>query len=373
MDDLAQLRNFRAGLAPPTGAVRERARRAWKDDVRPTTSHASRRLGVRFAVALATVTALVTVSIVVVNHLVDQRVAEIPRVSLGKGTLDPVGAGDYPQNVLILGTDAQPQEPDPAANGSRSDTMILLRVRRHSADAVWFPRDLLVQIPGQPGMAPLGQAYMFGGPQLAIDTFKANFDVDVNHYVELDMRAMRDVVDELGGIRVSFPEQLRDEYSGLQVDAGCVRLDGTQALALARSRHAEAFRDGAWQLVDVRSELDRVQRQVDLVGLFRAAVRTEVDHRPLRLTRLVDDFLNRVKLDATFNRQEILQAARVLLGIDPARFHTSVLPIAVAPTDPNRLAVAAEGAATLQRLGASAAPSALPAVPPGNPNGLRAC
>jgi LCP family protein required for cell wall assembly len=371
MDDLAQLRNFRAGLAPPTGVVREHARRAWKDDVQPTMSHASRRLGVRFAVALATVTALVTVSIVVVNHLVDQRVAEIPRVALGKGTLQPVGAGDYPQNVLILGTDAPPQSPE--VEGARSDTMILLRLRRHSAEAVWFPRSLLVQIPGQGGAGTLNSAYWLGGPQLAIDTLKANFNLDVNHYVELDMAGLREIVDAAGGIRVAFPEALRDEHSGLQVAAGCVKLDGAQTLALARSRGVEAFRDGAWQMVDIRSELDRDERQKELVGLLRTSVRDELVDHPLRLTRLVDAFLNHVKIDDSFDRQEVVRLARVLVGIDPARFDASVLPIAVAPTDLNRLAIADESSATLQRLGGFSAPSGLPAVTPGDPDGLRPC
>jgi LCP family protein required for cell wall assembly len=214
---------------------------------------------------------------------------------------------------------------------------------------------------------------MLGGPRLAIATFKANFGVDVNHYVELDMTGLSDVVDALGGIHVSFPEALRDDHSGLHVAAGCVGLDGEQTLALARTRSAEALRGGSWQMVDVRSDLDRAQRQVELVGLLRAAVRAQVDDRPLRLVRLVDAFLEHVKIDDTFDQQELLQLARVVVGIDPTRFETVVLPTAMSPDDPNRLVVAGESAATLQRLGASSAPSALPAITPAQPDGLTAC
>lgn len=370
MDDLAALRNFRAGLAPPTRMVRERARRAWNDEPRPTTSGASRRFGLRFAVAMATVIALVTASVVFVNHLVDQRVADIPRVALGKGVLEPVGAGDHPQNVLILGTDTPPQSPE--VDGARSDTMILLRVHRHSAEAVWFPRDLVVQIPGR-GAGALNSAYSFGGPQLAIDTLKVNFDLPVNHYVELDMTGLRDIVDAVGGIRIAFPDALRDEVSGLQVAAGCVTLDGAQALALARSRSAEAFRDGSWQMVDLRAELDRVERQEELVGLLRTSVRDEVEDHPQRLVRLVDAILGHVKIDDTFDRREILRLARVLVGIDADRFDVQVLPTALSPVDPGRLAVADESSATLERLGGFSPPSGLPAVTPGDPDGLRAC
>jgi LCP family protein required for cell wall assembly len=366
MDDLARLRNFRAGIAPPTEAVRERARRAWSERARSverarTTTHPARRFGVRIAVALMTVTALVTVAVVAVNRLVDQRVADIPRVSLGSGVLERVAPGQLPQNVLILGVDDQ--YPDDGG-GRRSDAVVLLRVGQHSAHAVWFPRDLLVQIPGQPGTAPLNQAYMFGGPQLAIDTLKANFDLSVNHYVELDMRGLRKLVDAVGGVRMSFPEALRDEQSGLQVAAGCVRVDGATALALARSRRAEALRNGSWQLVDRRSDLDRVQRQQELVGALASTARADVDGHPQRAVRLVDALLRNVAIDDTFTREDVLRLARVLLGLDQTRFETAVVPVAASPTDPNRLALATGSDAVLQQFGGSMAPSSFaPAVP----------
>jgi LCP family protein required for cell wall assembly len=371
MDELVRLRDFRAGFAPPDDAVRERARRAWKHEPRPMVVLPLRRVGVRFAIAFVTVTAVVTTSVVVVSFLVDQRVADIPRVSLGKGVLQPVRSDDVPQNILVMGIDDR-QPPDGVAP-PRSDTVILLRVRRHSAEAVWFPRDLLVQIPGQAGSAPLGQAYMLGGPRLAIDTLKANFGVDVNHYVELDMRGLRDIVDALGGIQVSFPEALRDERSGLQVAAGCARLDGDEALALVRSRMAEAFRDGTWQLVDVRSELDRVQRQAELVGVLQGALRARVTDQPRTLVRLVDAVLDHAKIDDSFDRQEIFRLVQVLVDIDASRFHAAVLPVALSTTDPGRLAVAAESAATLRQLGAAPTASDLPAVAPGDVDGLRPC
>jgi LCP family protein required for cell wall assembly len=370
MDDLAQLRNFRAGIAPPTEAVRARARRAWNVPTR-VAGRPSRRFGARFAVALVTVTALVTVAVVAIDHLVDRRVADIPRVSLGRGVLEPVAAGKLPQNILILGVDDR--APDVDASAPRSDTMILLRVRHHSAHAVWFPRDLLVQIPGEAGLMPLNQASVFGGPRLVIDTFKANFDLSVNHYVELDARGLRDVVDALGGIRVAFPEALRDELSGLQVPAGCVRVDGATAVALARSRRAEALRNGSWQTADLRADLDRVQRQQELIGVLAATVHSEIEHHPQRLLGLLDAFLRHVRVDDTFDRDELLRLARIFAGGDGVRLETEVLPVAASPTDANRLTAAAGSDTTLQHLGGAIASSTLASAPPTAGGELRGC
>jgi LCP family protein required for cell wall assembly len=231
--------------------------------------------------------------------------------------------------------------------------MILLRLRRHSADAVWFPRDLLVQIPGQAGLLPLNQAYSIGGPGLAIDTFKANFGVDVNHYVELDMRGLSDLVDALGGIHISFAEALRDDNAGLHVGAGCVRLDGDATLALVRSRNAQAFRDGSWQFVDVRSDLSREERQQQVVDAIATAVRAQVDRHPQRLVGLLDAFVRHVKTDDTFRNGELLRLSRVLVGLDSAHVSLTTLPVTESPTDPNHLVADSESDATLRRLGGS--------------------
>ena len=78
------------------------------------------------------------------------------------------------------------------------------------------------------------------GPQTVIDMMKQDFDVDINHYVEIDFQAFIGVVDAVGKIPVYFPYPARDNYSGLNVPfAGCQSLDGNAALAYVRSRHLE--------------------------------------------------------------------------------------------------------------------------------------
>jgi hypothetical protein len=145
-------------------------------------------------------------------------------------------------------------------------------------------------------------------------------------------------------------------------------------LAVARTRRAEAFRDGSWQLVDRSADLDRMQRQQQLVSALDAAVRAEVDAHPARLVKLVDAFLDHVKIDDTFGRGDVLRLARVLLGIDAAQIETHMLPVGPSPTDPNvTLATATGSDLTVQQLGGKLAASSLAPITPSPGDELRSC
>ena len=81
------------------------------------------------------------------------------------------------------------------------------------------------------------------GPSLMVQTIRENLGIDVNHYVEVDFLGFIDMVDELGGVEMSFPYPARDAKSGLSVEAGTQTLDGEQALAYARSRKYEEYQE----------------------------------------------------------------------------------------------------------------------------------
>lgn len=62
--------------------------------------------------------------------------------------------------------------------------------------------------------------------------------VPITHYVEVHFEELKDVVNELGGIQVNVPESFYSDTSGISLEAGEQTLDGDQALAFARERHA---------------------------------------------------------------------------------------------------------------------------------------
>jgi LCP family protein required for cell wall assembly len=146
------------------------------------------------------------------------------------------------------------------AGGARGDVVMLVRVDSSgSAQMLSIPRDLRVEIPGH-GTNKINAAYAFGGPPLMVETIKTNLNVSVNHYVEVDFVGFQAIIDEVGGIEISFPNPARDAKSGLDVLAGEQILNGEQALAFARSRSYEEQQNGSWVSVDA-NDIGRTQRQ----------------------------------------------------------------------------------------------------------------
>jgi LCP family protein required for cell wall assembly len=368
MDELTLVRDFRSEVAAPAPDVRARAEHAWADvdaaaTPRPRREsgrhHPGKGFGVRVVIALVGLGVAVSTVVVFVNRALDERIDRIPRVAVATGALQPIATGHLPQTILVMGMDATP----PEAGGAppRSDAMVLLRLRRHSAEAVWVPRDLEVDIPGY-GPDRINQAISLGGPTLAVQTVSRGLGVPVNHYVELEMSAFPALVDAVGGVRLSFPESIRDEVSGIQVGPGCVALDGDEALALARTRSAEALRDGRWQLIDLNADLNRIERQQSVVRALLAAVHTEVDDHPTRVPHLIDVLLGHVKVDAGMSRRDVLGLARALLAVGDPKLDVTTLPVAPSPTDPVRsLALAAGSNTVMARLGGTLPASTLPA------------
>ena len=140
------------------------------------------------------------------------------QVTLPEG---PAEGGNY----LIIGSDSREQfANDPAAQEAfgtsedtgpkKSDTMMVLHVdpTTKTSMLVSFPRDLLVEIPGR-GDGQINAAFN-DGAQKVVETLKQNFNLDVNHYVEVDFKAFISVVDAVGKIPVYFAYPARDVNSG---------------------------------------------------------------------------------------------------------------------------------------------------------------
>ena len=170
---------------------------------------------------------------------------------------------------LLVGSDSREGLDDltnfGAVGGARGDVIMLVKLDASTSDAriLSIPRDLWVEIPGH-GNNRINAAYAFGGPALMVDTIKRNLDISVNHYVEIDFVGFIDMVDELGGIEISFPNAARDVKSGLDVPAGTERIDGRTALAYARSRSYQELQGGTWVSVEA-NDIGRTARQREVI------------------------------------------------------------------------------------------------------------
>lgn len=248
-------------------------------------------------------------------------VADIGRVQFSGDLLQTDTGPSEPVNFLIVGLDsALGLDPDdPAAIGRNydargthnADSISLLRVDPEGGQA-WalsIPRDLVIPIPcaRDPGQRINAATLVGGGPCLVEAVSDALF-ISINHYVQLDFLAFRDVVDELDGVPMWFPNAARDSESGLAVGDGCQVLDGAQALAFVRARNYQEFRDGQW--VDVgNADLGRIQRQQAFVvaAIERAIARGA--RNPTSLSALIDSAADSVVLDQGLTPAELIQLA----------------------------------------------------------------
>src|SRR5690606_35814343 len=155
----------------------------------------------------------------------------------------------------------------------------------------------------------------------------------LHHYVELDHTGFVELVDQVGGIDLSFPVPMRDVASGLAVDGtGCTTLSSADALALARSRHAEfLLPDAAW-IADTNGDLARTMRQQAIAAALVAAV-AELDPSPSDVLALLDVLAHDAVIDAGLSDGELVAWGRWLVGRQPSDVVATWLPVDLAEVD----------------------------------------
>lgn len=182
-----------------------------------------------------------------------------------------------PINVLLIGSDSRERtDPNSGISGMRSDTVMLVHISadRQRADFVSIPRDTLVDIPScqltddersyPQKQQMFNSAFSTGGiygdvnaaATCTLRTVEKLTDVVIDGWVVIDFVSFQGIVNTLGGVEMCFEEAIHEDFSGLDVAAGCQNLNGEQALALARMRYG----------IDDGSDLSRIKRQHELVG-----------------------------------------------------------------------------------------------------------
>jgi LCP family protein required for cell wall assembly len=236
----------------------------------------------------------------------NQRTANVERI---EGLEDILVAVDGPAvNYLLIGSDSRDGS-DPAASdfggigdtsavqGRRSDTIMILRQEKdgNGAALMSIPRDLLVTIAGSGKQDRINSAYN-QGPEVLAATINQELGIPINHVVDIDFFGFKDLVDTVGGATICFDFVTRDGNSGLAQEPGCNLLDGVQALAYARSRHYEEFRDGEWRK-DPTADLGRIKRQQAFVSTIVNATLAKLQADPFLAPELIDSVSTAVRID----------------------------------------------------------------------------
>ncbi|GIG29937.1 LCP family protein [Cellulomonas marina] len=198
-------------------------------------------------------------------------------------------AGTPGTTYLLAGSDSRADGAvgGEAVEGARTDSILLLHVPSSGPSAlISLPRDTYVEVPGY-GPAKLNSAYAWGQAPLLVATVEGLTGLTVDHYVEIGMGGVEQVVDAVGGVNLCYDADVSDPDSGMVWTAGCHDVDGEQALAFARMRKADPLGD-----------VGRAQRQRQLIGAVMAAVSpASLALHPGRQTDLLDAGLGAVRVD----------------------------------------------------------------------------
>jgi LCP family protein required for cell wall assembly len=279
--------------------------------------------------------ALALVAVGVSYFYIQYRFDQVTKVSVRHLTKAPVG---QPFNVLLIGSDSraglttaqQAQLGSQATTGGqRSDVVKIVHVvpATGQVNVLSIPRDTVITVAGDTSETGkynrINSTYNTGPDQL-VQTIEANFGIPIEHVVQVNFDGLEGAVNAVGGIRLDFPYPAKDSYSGLDItQTGCQVLDGTQALALARSRHYQYEKDGYWQY-DGTSDFGRIQRQ----NSFLKAVinQAETKYSPLTLNAFVGSVVQGLTIDSTFNVRDLVSLAGEFHNFASNSLATATLP-----------------------------------------------
>lgn len=137
-------------------------------------------------------------------------------------------------NILLLGSDSRSD-----SIKGRSDSIMVVRIdpKNKSVKMVSFPRDARVRISGR-GFNKINAAFAYGGPELAVKTIEDYANIKIDGYVAANFRGFIGAVNNLEGVQITLDKKIHDRQAGPFLNAGPQRLNGLEALAMARSRKA---------------------------------------------------------------------------------------------------------------------------------------
>ena len=260
------------------------------------------RWGKRVALAVA-----IVVILAIVGWYLQVSLAMRPSDDVS-GSVSGPGIGK-PYYVLLMGSDSR----DEAEDTARADSMILCRVDEAAKRVTKV--DLLVEIPGH-GKGKLNSALAYEGYSGAIDAVSKVAGVPISYYATIYFSGFEKLVDDLGGVTVQVPEGTY--YDGVWVPAGdASRINGKEALVLARCRHGNPPDQGAYAAGDY-------QRTKNQRNLMKAIVKEIMGKPAWQVPGLVSTVSGCI--ETNMPAWKIAELAFVMRGMDTEKMYSASAP-----------------------------------------------
>jgi len=250
-----------------------------------------------------------------------------------------------PLNILLLGSDTRKGQGKSIGGETPglSDTTILMHISadRKLAYGVSLPRDAMVQRPAcvrkdgngtdPGGLSMFNAAFAVGGPACTIKTVEKLTHVRINHFVVIDFKGFKKMVDALGGVEVCVPREVNDTTGHITLPAGTYTVKGQRALDYVRVRHDIGTAENG--------DIGRMKRQqAFLASMSNKAVSAGTLVNPVRLYKFLDAATKSLTTDpglASLRKLGGLAQSFKGIGLDHIQFLT--VPFESYPPDPNRL------------------------------------
>ena len=197
-------------------------------------------------------------------------------------------------SVLLMGIDSSDKRGSDDA--ARTDALMVATLNKDekSVKLLSIPRDSYVYVPEVGYETKINHAHAYGGPRATIETVENLLNIPIDYYVRVNFEAFMDVVDAVDGITVDVPYELQEQDSKDRADAihlypGVQKLNGEEALALARTRKKD-------------SDVERGKRQQEIMKAL--ADRTLSVSSILKYDDVIDAIGANLKTNMTFSEMK---------------------------------------------------------------------
>lgn len=213
--------------------------------------------------------------------------------------------------IMIMGVDEREDDV------GRSDTLMIASIdpKTNQASLLSVPRDTRVKIKGH-GFDKVNAAYAYGKERLSQDTVENLLGVSIDHYIIINTKSFKKIIDAIGGIDIDVPKRMHyedpwDDDGGLIIDfqPGMQHMDGAKAVTYVRYR-------------DEEGDLGRIRRQQDFV---RACMEKIVSPAIIpKLPAVIKEVMGSIETDLTF--RQLLEFAGTLKESKDNGLKTDMVP-----------------------------------------------
>ena len=213
--------------------------------------------------------------------------------------------------IMIMGVDERDDDV------GRSDTLMIASIdpKTNQASLLSVPRDTRVKIKGH-GFDKINAAYAYGKEKLSQDTVENLLGVNIDHYVIINTKSFKKIIDAIGGIDIDVPKRMHyedpwDDDGGLIIDfqPGMQHMDGAKAVTYVRYR-------------DEEGDLGRIRRQQDFM---RACMDKIVSPAIIpKLPSVIKEVMDSIQTDLTF--RQLLEFAGTLKQSKENGLKTDMVP-----------------------------------------------